>query len=359
MVIKGFNRMKIGVAMSGGLDSSVAAALLKNAGHDVFGLTMLVVPLEEIDSDHVTTIAQQVAQTLDIPHHIMDLRSIFAERIISEFCEQYRHGRTPNPCVQCNRYIKFGVLYQKARELGADVLATGHYAQIERRESDGRYLLKKGIDHRRDQSYFLYALTQEQLSHTLFPLGTLTKDMVRQIAAEMKLPVSSAESREICFIPDNDYISFLRKHTALGTLPGLIKDIQGNVLGEHNGIINYTIGQRKRIGIAAKKPLYVVALDAKSNTVVVGDRQHIFNTECIVAGVNWIVIPELSESLSVRVKIRYLHPEAEAVVMPEKDGSVRIKINEPQLAITPGQSAVFYDGDMVVGGGTIEEVVQG
>jgi len=350
--------MKIGVAMSGGVDSSVTAALLKNAGHEVIGLTMLVVPLDEIENNHIPTIAQQVAQTLDIPHHIIDLRGVFAECIISEFCKQYSLGRTPNPCVQCNRHIKFGVLYVKARELGADVLATGHYAQIERRESDGRYLLKKGIDHQRDQSYFLYALTQEQLSRTLFPLGTLTKDKVKQIAAEVKLPVASRESREICFIPDNDYISFLRKHTALGTVPGMIKDKQGNVLGEHNGIINYTIGQRKRLGIAAQKPLYVVALDAKSNTVVVGDRQHILNTECIVTGVNWIAIPELSESISIGVKIRYLHVEAEAVIIPETGGKVRVKFSEPQLAITPGQSAVFYDGDAVVGGGTIEEVVQ-
>lgn len=350
--------MKIGVAMSGGVDSSVTAALLKNAGHEVFGLTMLVIPSDEIENSHIPTIAQQVAQTLDIPHHIIDLRSVFAERIISEFCKQYTLGRTPNPCVQCNRFIKFGVLCEKARELGADVLATGHYAQIERRESDGRYLLKKGIDRQRDQSYFLYALTQEQLSRTLFPLGILTKDKVKQIATEVKLPVASRESREICFIPDNDYISFLRKHTALGTVPGMIKDNQGNVLGEHNGIINYTIGQRKRIGIAAQKPLYVVALDAKSNTVVVGDHQHILNTECIVAGVNWITIPELSESLSVRVKIRYLHVEAEAVIIPETGGKLRVKFSEPQLAITPGQSAVFYDSDTVVGGGAIEEVVQ-
>ena len=350
--------MKIAVAMSGGLDSSVAAALLKNEGHEVFGLTMLVVPTDEAMNNHVPTVAQQVAQVLGIPHHVIDLRDIFAERIISEFCAQYSLGRTPNPCVRCNRFIKVGILYERARELGADVLATGHYAQIERRESDGRYLLKKGIDRQRDQSYFLHTLTQEQLSRTLFPLGTLTKVKVREIATEIKLPVASAESREICFIPDNDYIRFLQRHVTSGAGSGVIKDMHGNVLGEHRGIINYTIGQRRRLGVTAAKPLYVVAIDSQSNTVVVGGREHIFNTEFMVSGVNWIVMPELVEPLSVRVKIRYLHPEAEAVVMPETKDRVRVKFKEPQMAITPGQAAVFYNGDVVVGGGTIEEVVR-
>lgn len=350
--------MKIAVAMSGGLDSSVTAALLKNEGHEVFGLTMLVVPTDEATNSRVPTVARQVAQVLGIPHHVIDLRGIFAERVISEFCAQYSLGRTPNPCVRCNRFIKFGILYEKARELGADVLATGHYSRIERRESDGRYLLKKGIDRRRDQSYFLHALTQEQLMRTLFPLGTLTKGRVKEIAAEMKLPVVSSESREICFIPDNDYIRFLQRHVTSGATSGVIKDVQGNVLGEHHGIINYTIGQRKRLGIAAAKPLYVVAIDSQSNTVVVGDREHIFNTEFIVSGVNWIAMPELPESILARVKIRYLHPEAEAVVTLEGKGIVKVKFTEPQMAITPGQAAVFYDGDVVVGGGTIEEVVR-
>jgi tRNA-specific 2-thiouridylase len=350
--------MKIGVAMSGGVDSSIAAALLQKAGHEVIGLTMLVIPENEAMDGHFPTIARQVAQVLGIPHYVVDLRDSFKECIISEFCRQYSLGRTPNPCVQCNRYIKFGALYEKARELGADMLATGHYAQIERRESDARYILKKGVDRRRDQSYFLFALTQGQLGRTSFPLGNFTKEKVKNMAEEIKLPVASVESREICFIPDNDYVKFLRKHTTSGTESGRIKDVQGNVLGKHSGIINYTIGQRKRIGIATKKPIYVVALDANSNTVVAGDRQYILNTECIVTGVNWITFTELSESLKVRVKIRYKHPEAEAMILPEANGAVRIIFDEPQLAITPGQSAVFYDGDTVVGGGIIEEVLR-
>jgi tRNA-specific 2-thiouridylase len=351
--------MKIAVAMSGGLDSSVTAALLKDAGHEVFGITMFVVPADETEGNYASDAAQQVAQVIGIPHHFIDLRHIFEERIISDFCTQYSLGRTPNPCVRCNRFIKFGILYDMARELGADMLATGHYARIEQRRSDGRHLLIKGIDRRRDQSYFLYSLTQAQLGRSLFPLGTSIKSRVKQIADEMKLPVASSESREICFIPTNNYGRFLRNRVRSGTAPGLIRDTQDNVLGEHRGIIQYTIGQRKRLGIAAEKPLYVVAIDSRSNTIVVGEREHIFNREFTVSGVNWIAIQKLSAPLTTKVKIRYLHPEVEAVVIPETDDAVRVKFKEPQMAITPGQSAVFYDGDVVIGGGTIEEVVRG
>lgn len=349
--------MKIAVAMSGGVDSSVTAALLKKEGHIVIGITMLVVPEDEARGTIASETASQVAEALGIKHHVLDLRSIFADRIISKFCEQYSLGRTPNPCVQCNKYIKFGVLYEKARELGAEMMATGHYARIEKRSTDGRLLLLKGIDRRRDQSYFLYDLTQEQLSHTFFPLGNLTKNSVKEIAAEMKLPVSNSESREICFIPDNNYSRFLRKHSSSSTKPGVIKDINGNALGEHRGIINYTIGQRKRLGIAAKQPLYVVAIDSETNKVVVGEKKDIYSSVCIVANVNWIATSELTKAIQGRAKIRYLHPEAEAVLTPDSRGRVRIKFSEPQMAVTPGQSAVFYDGDVVLGGGIIEEVV--
>ncbi len=351
--------MKIAVAMSGGVDSSVTAALLKKEGHIVFGITMLVVPEDEEGSALAAETASQVAEVLGIKHHVLDLRTIFADRIISKFCEQYNLGRTPNPCVQCNKYIKFGVLYEKAKELGAEMLATGHYARIEKRAADGRLLLLKGIDQRRDQSYFLYSLTQEQLGHTFFPLGNLTKISVKEIAADMKLPVASSESREICFIPDNNYSRFLQKNSSSSTKPGVIKDLRGNALGEHRGIINYTIGQRKRLGISAKQPLYVVAIDSETNTVVVGEKREIYSQECIITEVNWTATSGISGAMQVRVKIRYLHSEAEAVLTLEGRGRVRVKFNEPQMAITPGQSAVFYDGDVVLGGGIIEEVVCG
>ncbi len=351
--------MKIAVAMSGGVDSSVTAALVKKEGYAVIGITMLIVPEDEVRISLASEKASQVAEALGINHHVIDLRAIFADRIILKFCEQYSLGKTPNPCVQCNKYIKFGVLYEKAKELGADMLATGHYARIERRETDGRLLLLKGIDQHRDQSYFLYGLIQEQLSHTLFPLGNLKKIQVKEIAAEMKLPVAGSESREICFIPDNNYSRFLSKYSATSTRPGVIKDLKGNVLGEHSGIINYTIGQRKRLGIAARQPLYVVAVDSESNTVVVGEKNDIYSQECIVTDVNWTATSGISGEMRARVKIRYLHPEAEAVLTPEGRGRVKIKFSESQMAITPGQSAVFYDGDVVLGGGIIEEVVCG
>lgn len=350
--------MKIAVAMSGGVDSSVAAALLKEEGHEVIGLTMLVIPEDKTSSFNASDYARQVADAIGIPHHVIDLRKIFAERIISEFCEQYSYGKTPNPCVRCNRFVKFGFLYEKAKELGADMLASGHYARIEKDKTDERYSLRKGVDRRRDQSYFLYALTQEQLGRTCFPLGSLTKNSVKQIAGELKLPAVSSESREICFIPDNDYVSFLKERVKSGTGPGTIIDVRGNTLGEHRGIINYTIGQRKRLGIAAKQPLYVIAIDSRLNTVAVGEKEHLFSTEFMVSEVNWIRKVPLSVSLLAGVKIRYRHPEAEAVVISETEDTVRVKFKEPQISITPGQAAVFYDGDMVVGGGTIEEVVR-
>jgi tRNA-specific 2-thiouridylase len=349
--------MKIAVAMSGGVDSSVAAALLKNEGHDVFGITMLVIPENEVIGNHISEIASGVADTLGIAHYTVDLRRVFADRIISQFCAQYAQGRTPNPCVQCNHHIKFGVLYDKAKELGAEALATGHYARIEQRAIDGRFVLKKGIDRRRDQSYFLYGLSQEQLSHAVFPLGNMTKDKVREIASRIKLPVTSSESREICFIPDNNYSRFLRKYSASGTEPGYIKDLKGNVLGKHRGIINYTIGQRKRLDISAKQPLYVLAIDDKSNTVIVGQQTDIYSEHCTATDMKWIAVSALSDTMKVKTKIRYKHPETEAMVIPEKGGKVRIKFTEPQMAVTLGQSVVFYNGDVVVGGGIIEEAV--
>ena len=349
--------------MSGGVDSSVAAALLKKEGHEVVGATLrLWMPSDGKNNGNgrksspglnAIADARKAAEKLGIPHHVMDLRDVFARTIIADFCEEYRSGRTPNPCVRCNQFIKFGILREKARELGADFLATGHYARVET-DGSGRFLLKKGQDHLKDQSYFLCRLTQEQLSHTLFPLGGLTKAKVRQIARELELPIAERpESQEICFIPDDDYAGFLKAHAAVSVTRGPILDIKGNVLGEHRGIMFYTVGQRKGLGIAAAEPLYVTAVDPARNAVVVGAKEQTYAAELVAGELNWIAISPPQQPINVRARIRHRHPEAEATVTPLDATRVDVKFAEPQMAVTPGQTVVFYDGDTIIGGGTI------
>jgi tRNA-specific 2-thiouridylase len=340
--------MKIAVAMSGGVDSSVAAALLKEAGHNVTGVTMRIT-----DDSRAGTDAADIAGWLGIQHHIIDLRDIFKRKIIDYFGGEYGRGRTPNPCILCNKYIKFGALREEAKKLGAEMLATGHYARIEK-DSSGRYILKKGRDKNKDQSYFLCQLTQEQLSRTMFPLGELAKEEVRKIAAEMGLPaISRPESQEICFIPDNDHARFLKEYKEQSDRPGPIRDEGGKTLGWHRGIASYTIGQRKGLGIAAAGPLYVTAIEPDSSTVVVGTKEQTYGTELIADNLNWIAIAAPEYPITFKAKIRYRHAEAEAMVVPQDDDTVIVKFNKPQQAITPGQAVVFYDGDNVIGGGTI------
>ena len=340
--------MKIAVAMSGGVDSSVTAALLKETGHDVVGVTMKLT-----DDSRAEVDAADAARLLDIPHHTIDLREVFARSVIDYFCREYQAGRTPNPCVMCNRYIKFGALWEEAVILGAEVLATGHYARVEK-DIGGRYLLKKAFDKNKDQSYFLYLLSQEQLGRTLFPLSALTKDKVKKIAAELGLPSANRpESREICFIPGNDHAAFLESYMGVVSSPGPVLDEAGRALGRHRGIASYTIGQRKGLGIAAPEPLYVTAIRPENNAVIAGIKEQAYGTELVAGDINWIAIAPLARPLKLKARIRYRHPEALATLTPQDDNTVHVKFDEPQMAITPGQSVVFYDGDTVIAGGTI------
>ena len=342
---------RVAVAMSGGVDSSVTAALLKQEGHDVIGITMQVLSPEDSPADEASD-ARQIAGILGIPHHVLDLRDVFFQSVIANFCEEYSRGRTPNPCVRCNHYIKFGALLEQARGLGADFIATGHYARIER---DGdRHVLRRGIDTLKDQSYFLCSLTQSQLKHVLMPLGDFTKEKVRQIAQDCELYVTErGESQEICFVPD-DYHGFVIRQMPQMAKSGPILNRQGKVLGEHRGIINYTIGQRRGIGIAAGEPLYVITIDAEKNAIVVGSKTEVYQTELIADEVNWIGMEYPSQPIEVESKIRYLHRAAKARLFPLDDCSVHVVFARPQMAITPGQTVVFYQGDTVLGGGTIK-----
>lgn len=355
--------VKVVIAMSGGVDSSVAAARLKQAGYRVIGVTMQVWPAGNrfggcCGIDAVED-AKRVAYQLSIPHYVMNFRDVFARKVIDDFCLEYRRGRTPNPCIRCNQHIKFDALLEKARGLGADFVATGHYAKIELEESTGRYLLKKGVDRNKDQSYFLYTMTQGQLKATLFPVGDLTKAEVRQIAGELGLPVASKpESQEICFIPDNDYTEFIREYIPQAALPGPILDERGNSLGSHRGIMFYTIGQRKRLGLSAPEPQYVIAIQPEKNAIVVGPRERALGSELTAAEMNWIAGPESVTTRKIKARIRYRHREAEAAVTRLNGDTVYVKFTEPQMAITPGQAVVFYHGDAVVGGGTIETAVK-
>ncbi len=357
--------MKVVVAMSGGVDSSVTAALLKEEGYQVIGMTMQVWPRGQGHDEKgyggccgIDAIedARRVAFKLGILHYVVNFREIFAQTVITDFYQEYSQGRTPNPCIKCNQHVKFGALLQRARELGADFIATGHHARIERDETTAAHFLKKGVDRNKDQSYFLYSLTQEQLSHTLLPIGNFSKDRVREIARESGLSVADKPgSQEICFIPDDDYAKFIEDYIPQAAQPGPILDEQGNILGKHRGILHYTIGQRKGLGISTKEPSYVLAIEPERKAIVVGSKKAAYGDELIASRLNWIAITGLEKPILARAKIRYRHQEVEAEVTPLDEDKVYVKFKEPQLAITPGQAIVFYDGDTVIGGGTIEQ----
>jgi tRNA-specific 2-thiouridylase len=358
---------KVVVAMSGGVDSSVAAALLKEDGNQVIGATMQIWPSSELADEadkfggccglDAVEEAKSVAYGLRIPHYVLNFRDLFAQKVIANFCGEYSLGRTPNPCIRCNEHIKFDALLSRAKEFDADYIATGHYARIERDGVHDRRLLKKGIDRTKDQSYVLYVMSQNQLRHALMPLGGYTKERVRQIARELELPVANrAESQEICFIPDGDYPRFFREYVPEGVKPGPILDREGNTLGEHQGILFYTIGQRRGLGISATEPLYVVAIDRGRNAIIVGPKAEVYGDELIVNNLNWIAIETLNQPIYLKAKIRYRHREADAVVTPLPSGDrAHVKFIQPQMAITPGQAIVFYHKDTVMGGGTIAQ----
>ncbi|MFH1652182.1 MAG: tRNA 2-thiouridine(34) synthase MnmA [Chloroflexota bacterium] len=346
--------MKVAVAMSGGVDSSMAAALLKERGYDVFGITMESLPQE----DSAAQTARAVAAHLGIPHHVRKIHDSFAREVLDYFCAEYQRGRTPNHCTRCNRYIKFGDLRAQARELGAEAFATGHHARITRNEDTGRYELRKGHDPAKDQSYFLYLLTQEQLGDSLFPIGDSLKSRLKEMAREMGLPIAARESQEVCFVPGSRYAEFIREHAPQALTPGEIRDERGNVLGEHPGIPYFTVGQRKGLGIAAPEPLYVTAIDAATNTVIVGSREQTYARELTARGVNWVGITNPGHTLEVAARVRYRQPVAPATLVPRGEDEIYVKFAEPQMAITPGQAVVCYDNDRVLCGGTIESVAR-
>jgi tRNA-specific 2-thiouridylase len=356
----------IAVAMSGGVDSSVAAALLKKEGRGVIGVTFRMWPKEECGSSaarsccslEAVTRARAVAHGLGIPYYVFDFSEEFKKQVIGYFCDQYLKGFTPNPCVICNERIKFGALFDKARSLGADIVATGHFTGIARDKRSGRYLLKKSRAREKDQTYFLFSLSQDQLKHSLFPLEAYDKAMVRAVARRLKLPTfDTASSQDVCFIKDNSYAEYIRKKTGVDIKCGDIVDASGKALGRHKGIPFYTIGQRRGLGIAYKEPLYVTGIEPETNRIVVGTKKDVLKKSFIAERMNWISIPSLDKPRKFLTKIRYNHKETEALVTPAGAGSVRVDFEKPQEAPTPGQAAVFYEKRTVVGGGWIREVV--
>jgi len=344
------------IGMSGGVDSSVAAYLTQQAGYQCTGATMRLFDSPGHSSDNVED-ARSVASRLGMDFHVFDLREDFRRQVTDHFVSCYECGLTPNPCIQCNKHLKFSRFLEEALAIGCDRIVTGHYARI-RRDSSGRYLLCKALDEAKDQSYFLYCITQEQLSHTLFPLGELSKVQVRGIAEEQGfINAKKRDSQDICFVPDGDYMAFLKEYTGKDYPKGSYLDLKGNVVGQHQGAVGYTLGQRKGLGIAMGEPVYVCAKDMAANTVTVGPNQALFHSALRAENWNWFPFPALTEPLRVKAKARSRMAEQPATVYPEEGGTAKVVFDQPQRAITPGQAVVLYDGDTVVGGGTITGVI--
>lgn len=334
---------KVFVGMSGGVDSSVAAAILLEKGNKVEGISLILTENQEKEG---ISDAQAVADVLGIPLHVLDMRKEFAENVISNFVSEYRTGRTPNPCIVCNEKIKFGIMLEKSLEMGADFLATGHYAKIE--EVEGCFELK-AADSAKDQSYFLYRLSQHQLAHVLFPMADMEKADTRELARKYNLPVAEkSDSQEICFVPDDDYVKFLKDYAGVESVPGNFVNLSGEKIGEHKGIVNYTIGQRKGLG-AFGEPMFVTRINAKTNEVVLAPNGYQQSMEFIVENLS----EPIESEVELDVKIRFRAPRVPATITPIGNNAVKVEFKEPQRAVTPGQSAVFYNGDTVVSGGFI------
>lgn len=350
------------VGLSGGVDSSVAAYLLKEQGYHVIGVTMQI--WQEEDSCtleenggccglRAVEDARRVAQKLDIPYYVMNFRKEFQEQVIDYFIREYQEGRTPNPCIACNRYVKWESLLKRSLEIGADYIATGHYARVEQLPN-GRYAIRNSVTAKKDQTYALYNLTQEQLSRTLMPVGAYTKEEIRKIAEEAGLPVAhKKDSQEICFVPDNDYAGFIKNSTGKSISKGNFVLADGRVIGEHQGIIHYTIGQRKGLNLSMGHPVFVTEIRPETNEVVIGEHEDLFINTLICDRVNFMAIESLEGEVRLKAKIRYNHPGADCVISPLEGGKVQVTFDQPQRAITPGQAVVFYQGEYVAGGGII------
>lgn len=359
-------KKKVAVGMSGGVDSSVAAYLLKEQGYDVIGVTMQIWqdedPLAMAENAGCCGLsavddARRVADRLQIPYYVLNFKKEFKENVIDYFMDEYIHARTPNPCIACNRYVKWEALLNRAMELGCDYIATGHYARVCQLEN-GRFALRKSATARKDQTYALYNLTQRQLSRTLMPVGEYDKDEIRRIAEAIGLPVANKpDSQEICFVPDNDYASYIEKETGKTFPAGNFVDVKGKILGKHKGIIHYTIGQRKGLGLSLGAPAFVLEIRPDTNEVVIGTNEDTFHDRLLANKVNWMSVTGLEGEMKVTAKIRYSHQGASCTLRMTGEDEIECRFEEPVRAITPGQAVVFYDGDIVVGGATILQVL--
>lgn len=358
-------KKKVVVGMSGGVDSSVAAYLLKNAGYDVIGVTMQIWQDEEVAAQEesggccglgAVDDARRVAYALDIPYYVMNFKREFKDAVMDYFAEEYVKGNTPNPCIACNRYVKWESLLKRSLDIGAEYIATGHYARVVQLDN-GRYTLKKSATEDKDQTYALYNLTQYQLAHTLMPVGEYTKDEIRKMAGGINLRVAGKpDSQEICFIPDKDYAKFITEYTGKKPSEGNFVTADGKVIGRHKGIIHYTVGQRKGLNLSMGHPVFVLAIRPETNEVVIGNGDEVYNDTLYAGNLNFMSIDDLDGEMEVTAKIRYSHKGSKCIIRKVAEDKIECIFSEPQRAITPGQAVVFYDGDYVVGGGTILRV---